>query len=539
MSAESDSESGRGPDSEPDSKLGSEPDARSVTEPTTAPVSRPMWRQLFRVDPKASQSLQAQLRQELVKAILDGRIAQDCPLPSSRALASELGVARNTVVLAYQHLVDESYLIARERHGFFVNPEMLSGRVARRPVTDTILPANAKSEPPGSDRDPGLVMDLLSQRNIQRLLDWQRYEYPFIYGQTDETLFPVNDWREAVRLSLRVDAIARWAQDRTDNDDELLVEQILTRVLPRRGVWADADELLITTGAQNALFLIAQLLLDTNSIVGLEDPCYPDARNIFSLFAGDMRTFSVGDQGVETDERLAGCKLLYVTPSHQCPTTTTMPLSAREKLLAQAAASDVTILEDDYESELNFTGAPTPALKSLDVDHRVIYVGSLSKTLAPGLRVGFMVGPPDFIRQARALRRLMYRHPPTNTQRTVGHFLSLGHHDSALLRISRSFRERFTMMEAALATHAPLSAKAPAFGGTSFWVRLPAGLSAITLEHEARARGILLHAGDTYFADPEHPHAYCRLGFSSIEESQIVPGIDRLAALVSELSPEH
>ncbi len=495
-----------------------------------------MWRQLFRVDSSAPQSLQSQLRQELVKAILDGRIAYDSPLPSSRALASELGIARNTVVLAYQHLVDENYLIARERHGYFVNPEILAGRVAAEPTQSDDTFAN--TAPGVQDRDPGLVMDLLTQRNLNRPQDWQRYEFPFIYGQIDETLFPVNDWREAVRLSLRVDAIARWTQDRTDVDDTLLVEQILTRVLPRRGVWAEADELLITTGAQNALFLIAQLLLDKTSVVGIEDPCYVDARNIFELFCGGTETFPVGDNGVVTDERLAKCKFMYVTPSHQCPTTTTMPLAARQQLLADAAAGDVTIIEDDYESELNFNGEPTPALKSLDVDHRVIYVGSLSKTLAPGLRVGFMVGPPAFIRQARALRRLMYRHPPTNTQRTVGHFLALGHHDSAVLRISRSFRERFTTMEAALAAHAPLSGKAPAYGGSSFWVSLPPGVSATDLEREALSQGILLQAGGIYFKDPSRHKAYCRLGFSSIHASQIMPGIDRLAAVVESMSAQ-
>ncbi|MCK5923819.1 MAG: PLP-dependent aminotransferase family protein, partial [Methylococcales bacterium] len=311
---------------------------------------RPMWQQLFVLEPGASQSLQGQLREALVKAILDRRIPIDVPLPSSRELARQLGIARNTVVLAYQHLVDENYLESHERRGYFVNPDILEGRVdIPKPVKPTdAVDDNTKN--PG----PDCVLDLLVQRNINRPQDWRRFEYPFIYGQTDSSLFPVNDWREASRLSLRVDAISRWTQDRTDHDDELLVEQIHTRVLPRRGVWAEREEILITTGAQNALFLIAQLLLDKSSVAGIEDPCYVDARNIFKLFAGARETFKVGAEGVETDARLARCKLLYVTPSHQCPTTTTMPYAARQALLEQARQHDVTIIEDDYESELNF-----------------------------------------------------------------------------------------------------------------------------------------------------------------------------------------
>lgn len=492
---------------------------------------KPMWHQLFKLDAEKPQSLQSQLREALVKAILDNRIPVDVPLPSSRELSRQLGVARNTVVLAYQHLIDEHYLLAHERRGYFVNPDILGGRVdSTRPVKKSNNIDDAYSEGPEV-----VPLELLSQRNINRPLDWQRYPYPFIYGQVDSSLFPVNDWREACRLSLRVGAISQWTHDRVDNDDDLLVEQIHTRVLPRRGVWADRDEILITSGAQNALFLIAQLLLDKNSAVGLEDPCYVDARNIFGLFGGERVTFPVGEQGVITDERLASCKLMYVTPSHQCPTTTTMPLTARQKLLDEANEHNVVIVEDDYESELNFVGKPTPALKSLDTKHQVIYVGSLSKTLAPGLRVGFMVGPSGFIKKARALRRLMYRHPPTNNQRTVGHFLALGHHDSALLRLSQAFRARWEIMDKALAAHAPLSAIAPAFGGSSFWVRLPEHVSAKELEERASAAGIVMNAGDNYFADRDGPKNYCRLGFSSIPEDKIEEGIAKLAAIIAKM----
>lgn len=491
---------------------------------------KPMWHQLFKLDAQKPQSLQSQLREALVKAILDNRIPVDVPLPSSRELSKQLGVARNTVVLAYQHLIDEHYLVALERRGYFVNPEILSGRV------DTPPPVKKSGDVDDIySEGPEVSLDLLSQRNIHRPLDWQRYPYPFIYGQVDSSLFPVNDWREACRLSLRVGAISQWTHDRVDNDDDLLVEQIHTRVLPRRGVWAERDEILITSGAQNALFLIAQLLLDKNAPVGMEDPCYVDARNIFGLFGGERVTFPVGEQGVVIDERFAACKLMYVTPSHQCPTTTTMPLQARQKLLDDANEHNVIVVEDDYESELNFIGKPTPALKSLDTRHQVIYVGSLSKTLAPGLRVGFMVGPAGFIKKARALRRLMYRHPPTNNQRTVGHFLALGHHDSALLRLSQAFKARWEIMDKALAAHAPLSAIAPAFGGSSFWVKLPENVSAKELEERASEAGIIINAGDNYFADRHGPKHYCRLGFSSIPEEHIEEGIAKLAGIIAKL----
>ncbi len=489
-----------------------------------------MWNRLFQLSGTSGQSLQSQLREALVKAILDGHIPADIPLPSSRELAKQLGVARNTVVLAYQHLIDEHYLVAKERRGYFVNREILQGRVNVPPAG---LAANdAGDEPDWSDRFP---RDLKQKRNIDRPLDWQQFKYPFIYGQIDPSLFPVNDWRESCRMSLRVSAISEWTHDRVDHDDELLVEQIHTRVLPRRGVWASSDEILITTGAQNALYLISQLLLGPNKCVGIEDPCYVDARNIFSLSTEQRELFPVGDEGIEIDDRVRNCDLLYVTPSHQCPTTTTIPLARRKELLQRASDDDFIIVEDDYESELNFVGEPTPALKSLDTEGRVIYVGSLSKTLAPGLRVGFMVGPKGFIEQARALRRLMYRHPPTNNQRTVGHFLALGHHDSVMLKLSQAFRSRWIAMDNALSRHLSLTSNAPGFGGSSFWVALPEHLSAARLEKLAADQGVIINAGDHYFASREGPRNYFRLGFSSIAENRIEPGIQQLAALVSQL----
>ena len=492
-----------------------------------------MREQLFHLPPDAGGSLQGQLRELLVGAILSGHIPSGEPVPSCRALARQLGVARNTVVLAYQHLVDEGYLVARERSGYFVADDVLAGRASSPPPASDEHPARLGNAPRWQ---PRLVVRPSEQRSVDRPVDWHKYPYPFLYGQLDPALFPVADWRECVRQASSVRAIHDWARDRIDRDDPQLVEQIHTRVLPRRGVWADPDEILITVGAQHAIYLIAALLVAEQTTVGIEEPGYADARNIFALRTARMLGLPVDAEGLVVDSRLHGCDYVYCTPSHHYPSTVTMPLSRREQFLEHARRHDVIIIEDDYESELSYVAEPTPALKSLDRSGRVIYVGSLSKTLSPGLRLGFMVGPRELIHEVRALRRLMLRHPPANNQRAVALFLALGHHDSLVRRLSHAFHERWKVMGEALATHLPDSSRKPTFGGTSYWVRGPARLDARELERAARAEGILIEPGDVYFMAAQRPLNYFRLGFSSIGVDRIEPGIRALAALVRRLS---
>ena len=458
-------------------------------------------------------------------AILDGRIRPDRPLPSSRELAKQLGIARNTVVLSYQHLVDDGYLSVRARSGYFVNREILAGRLAAQ---------HNDGDPTSIDWGNRLKRYPARQRNIQKPADWRRYRYPFIYGQPDPELFPTADWRECCRELQSVGEVRSFAQDRFDADDPLLVEQIQSRVLPRRGVWADADEILITLGAQHALYLLAELLLDAASVVGIEDPGYPDARNIFQLSGARVLPLAVDADGVVPDRQMAQCDVAYVTPSHHVPSTVTMPEQRRRELLEGAARADLLLIEDDYESETNFVGEPTPALKSLDTDSRVIYVGGLSKTLAPGLRVGFMVGPRDLIREARALRRLMVRHPPSNNQRIVALFLSMGYHDAHMLRLNRVLQERWQLMNEALNCHLPHSFHTPTFGGTSYWITGQPALDAEDLAEQARAHSLLIEPGGVYFMDEHGPRNYFRLGYSSIKTAHIEPGIALLSSLVRQ-----
>ncbi len=478
---------------------------------------------LFELPGDASASLQSRIREMLVSAILDGHILPGTPMPSGRKLAEQLKVARNTVVLVYQRLVDEGFLVARERSGYFVSEDILLDR-----VKDSLPEALAQE---WIDWGEKLRFRPTAQRNLTKPADWQQYPYPFVYGQIDPDLFPVSEWRDCCRDAATIGAIHRWSGDRVDQDDPELVEQVHTRILPRRGVWAKPDEILITLGAQQALYLIADLLLTEDQIVAMEEPGYPDARNIFAARTARIQGMPVDDEGLVPGAALTHAQCLYLTPSHQFPTTVTLSRARREVLLASARQNRFVIIEDDYESEHNFLGDPTPALKSLDQDGVVIYIGSLSKTLAPGLRIGFMVAPAEFIREARALRRLMSRHPPANNQLIVAQFLKRGYHDALVRRLSHSLQDRWHTLRAAVAQHLPEWTVSPSTGGSSFWLKAPAGLNARQLQRDCAAEGVLFEAGDVFFLSQPAPSNFLRLGFSSIAVDRIEPGISHLARL--------
>ncbi len=490
-----------------------------------------MWQQLFRLSGSSGLGLQDQIRRMLVGAILDGRLPLGTPLPSSRKLADELSVARNTVVLAYQQLVDEGYLVSRERSGHYVNPEILGFRLeAARPRAAGVAPGPSWAE--------RLRLRPSGQRNIVKRPDWQRFRYPFLYGQYDASLFPTHEWRECCVKELSAMEVRGWAPDLIARDDAGLVREIQSKVLPRRGVWATADEILITVGAQHALFLLADALLGPQTVVGMEAPGYPDARNIFGIRTARIEPLAVDGAGVVLAEKLRRCDYVYVTPSHQCPTTVTLDLERRRALLALAAEHDFVVIEDDYESETSFAGTPTPALKSLDGADRVIYIGSLSKAFAPGLRLGYIVGPHELILEVRALRRLMLRHPSALIQRSFATFLALGHFDALQRRLALAHRERAEALEAALERHLPGTVHVPISGGASCWVSGPDWLDARVLAHAAAERSILIEPGDIFFLSERAPLNRFRLGFSSIARERIDSGIGELARVMSELAPK-
>jgi len=451
-------------------------------------------------------------------------------LPSSRSLARQLDVARNTVVAAYQQLIADGYLVSRQRSGIFVNEEMLATRVGHKGDRS---PA-AKAESAAWRRR---IREMPAQRReVHDQPNWRHYPFPYIDGKFDATLFPLAEWREANRLSLGVADVEDWSTGSGDADDPMLIEEIRTKILTRRGIQATPDEILITMGTQNSLYIVSQLLADPATTIGVEEPGNYEMRNLLHQLGATVRTQPVDNDGLVVDERLADVDVVYVTPSHQIPTAVAMPLDRRQALIHAAADHDFLIIEDDYECETNYMDHPLPALRSMNTDGRVIYVASFSKALAPGVRLGYIVANPDFIRRARQLRRRMLNHPPLNNQRTAAYFLSLGHYDALMLRLGRVFRERRIALRDALNNIRGIPLEiSPEVGGTTYWVRTPQEFDVANLTREAEKHGILIEPVEHYYANTEHAENCFRMGVTSITADQIRPGVAQLVKLIRSL----
>jgi GntR family transcriptional regulator/MocR family aminotransferase len=496
-----------------------------------APGDSPFWASLFPHLNRGGPFLQLQIRQAIVMAIEEARLPLSIRMPSSRDLATLLGVSRNTVVIAYEQLVDQGILVSRERSGYFVAglPKVIDFS------QDAVREARLAETQNWNRR---FALRPASFRNIRKPLDWQNYPYPFIFGQFDPTLFPTNNWRESARAALTVDEINNWARDTIDSDDPVLIEQLQLRVLPRRGVRARPEEILITMGAQHALYLIARLFINQTTRVGIEDPGYPDARNIFSMMTQNVVPLNVDAHGLVANARFESCAIAYVTANQQCPTAAVMPLARRREILKSAGSNNILLIEDDYGSELIPENIDhPPPLMSLDHRQNVLYVGSLSKSLAPGLRLGYVVAPVTVIRELRALRRLMLRHPPLNNQRVAALFIGLGHYRTHLDHVVRVLSERARLLDRLLPEYLPECRWSGGAGSTNYWISCPAGTDTTQLAEQALRRGVVIEPGEVFSMDRGANRHCFRLGFSSIRTDRIEAGIQELGSVMRRANP--
>ena len=479
----------------------------------------------FFLHPDAQGTLQQQIQQMIAQGILTGRFGTDEKLPSTRSLARHLGISRITVTIAYTELLANDYLTSKGRSGYYVS-ENAPAPPQFTPAADT--PDAVDWARAIGQRFSGGVTPVKPQ-------DWGKYRYPFIYGQADPTLFDHANWRLCALQALGQRDFTALTTDYYDQDDPKLIEFIARHSLPRRGISARPEQILITLGAQNALWLTAQVLLTQRRRAALEDPCYPALRDILTQSRCHVSPVQVDHEGLIPDAIPDDTDVIFTTPSHQCPTTATMPMARRRALLERASALDALIVEDDYEFEMSFLKSPSPSLKSLDQDGRVIYVGSFSKSLFPGLRLGYLVGSEPFIREARALRASVLRHPPGHIQRTAAYFLSLGHYDALVRRMSNTLHDRRTVMEDAIKANDLQIAGRGAYGGSSFWMRAPGHIRTDDLAMRLRAKSVLIEPGAPFFNGDTPPQNYYRLAYSSIPSAQIAAGIAHVAQEIRDM----
>ncbi len=485
-------------------------------------------KEVFFLDPDARTSKQSQIQQIVAAAVLSGRFRPGDKLPSSRQLARHLGVSRITVTLAFNELVAEDYLHPRDRSGYYVS--------ANAPLPAQPSPSRVENDT--VDWNRALRRRYTGFPAVEKPADWRRFAYPFVYGQADPDLFDQAAWRLCAQEALGRKEFDSLTLDYAGHDDPELVEFIVSQTLPRRGILARREQVLITLGAQNALWLAAQVLSGPGSRIVHEKPIYAGIRDILRAAGGTRHPVAVDESGLDPDSLPDGTDVVVVTPSHHSPTTATMPMDRRRALLAKASRQGFLIIEDDYEFEMSFIAPPSPALKSLDAEGRVIYAGSFSKSVFPGLRLGYLVGSEPFIREARALRTTVLRHPPGLIQRTTARFLAKGHYAALIRRMLTAYEARHGAALKAFARHGLQIAGRAAFGGSSFWMRAPEHVDTEELAGRLQAQGVLIDPGRPFFEGDDPPRNYFRLGFSSIGVDRIPEGVARIAAAIDELDSQ-
>lgn len=409
---------------------------------------------------RGHQPLHVRLRNALREIIIDGHVEPGERLPSSRLLAHELEISRTTTHNAYQELIAQGFIETRPRSGLYVASAVTeSASVATQNPRNPELPA-IWSRKVGSEQ-PSVWP------HLDRLANWRDYEFPFVTGQVDHTLFPVSSWLSASRKALSERHLPYSLDDRL-SDDPLLLEQLCQQILPSRGIRTTAGNIVITLGSQEGLQLIVDLILSPGDVAVVENPGYLDVRHILSRAGARIVPVDVDANGLMPQAHYRGAKLMFLTPSHQHPTNVTLSVERRTEILKQAHEQDFIVVEDDYDSELRYRGSPSPAIASIDDGVRTFYVGTFSKFLAPGLRLGFVVAPiavADIIRQRRRYR---HRQLPGHTQRALAILLQSGDYQRYLRKVRSTLARRWDIGQAAVTKYFPenqaLPPGAPASG---------------------------------------------------------------------------
>jgi GntR family transcriptional regulator / MocR family aminotransferase len=468
-----------------------------------------------------------QLYAGLQTAILSQQLPAGTRLPASRRLAAQLGVSRNTVVAAFEQLTAEGYLEARVGDGSFVAlqlPEQIES-------TQTMIPQAEQPTRALSQRGQALSRIRVSASNPHL-----QTSGAFITGTPAQDSFPFALWSK-----LEADAWKTLPQTPlfgyADPAGYLpLRRAIATYLSLARGVCCTDEQVIVTTGSQQGLDLVARVLTDPKDAVWLEDPGYIGARGAFMAAQATVVAVPVDGQGLCVQagiQRAPKARLAMVTPSHQYPMGVSMSVSRRLELLEWANQSGAWILEDDYNSEYRYAGRPLPSLQGLDNDQRVIYLGTFSKVLMPGLRLGYLVVPSDLTQAFVNARALLDRHSNASVQVAMTRFMAEGHFARHIRRHRKLYAERqamlFELFDYRLGTWCKLE---PNVSGMHLLCHLPEGIDDVMVAKLAAREGVIVMPLSGYCL--ERTLNGLVLGYTHLTRAEMIRGVEGLKRALQE-----
>jgi GntR family transcriptional regulator / MocR family aminotransferase len=471
----------------------------------------------FHVALDGRRDLAGQIYRQFRGAILDGLLRSGEPLPPGRELARSLAVSRNTVGVAYDRLLGEGFIETRIGAGTYVcdhigararrSPQLTRQELAQHPRWDI-------GYPPWSA--------------IGRAAESGTIPYDFGIGLPDVTLFPFQTWRRLVSRELRVSAV-RTALYGEPAGHAGLRAAIARHVGVSRAVSADAEAVTVTSGAQQAIDLIARVLLEPGDCVAVEEPGYAPPRLLMQSLGARVCPVRVDSQGIVVEAIPADARLIYVTPAHQFPLGMPMSLARRIELLTWAAEHDAAIIEDDYDSEFRFGGRPIETLHGLDTRGRVLYVGTFSKTMLPGIRLGFVIAPESLVPALRLAKYVSDWHSPLATQAALARFIDEGLLARHVRKMRVEYSARHERILQVLAQQGHWLRPIESVAGLHLTALLPSGryMSTQAMLRRTDGSGVAVYPLTAFFAGRPTQSGVV-LGYGAISLDKIEAGLDLL-----------
>lgn len=478
----------------------------------------------------AAMPLHARIQRAIRQLILDGALGPGKPLPASRVLAKSLGVSRDTVEAAYAQLHAEGFIDRRVGSGSFVAEmtEFLPGRRRSRRDAPMLNQPPALSKRGGAMFRSGGVRETATPR-------------PFAHGIPETRTFPLPLWERLERQVLKENG-TRALQHCDPQGAEPLRRAIADYVNLERGARATADRVLVLTSSQQAMTLCATMLLDAGERIFIEDPAYYGARKAFDAAGLECVPVRVDRQGVMVDRIVSdpqGAKAVFLTPSHQFPTGATLTLDRRLALIEWAARTQAWIIEDDYDSEFHYAGKPTACVQGLDPHDRTIYIGTFTKSLFPGLRIGYVVLPPALVKPMTVARTLLDGHTASLAQLTLARFMDGGHFGAHVRTMRGIYARRLDVLSGLVRKHLSefFEPRVPV-GGLQMPCVLTGALSERAVIDAGRRVGIdLLGLSALHATGDGNGDAGVLVGFAAYTPEELESAVKALATALQAVKP--